>query len=166
MTVPTIPLSCALVLEDDLSVAADLCDAIESEGLPTLLVSLNDSSGAASLIRQDHLLAVAVVDVSHPRAATYAMMDLLRTEGVPTVCVSTDPSISLPGPYASLPLFTKPFDFCSLQRFLHERSSKSCICEGIDPCLYRFPDSTRDKETKAFDWSNDDDSIANHWSPL
>ncbi|RDS86685.1 hypothetical protein DWU99_05500 [Dyella psychrodurans] len=124
MAVPSIPLSCALVLEDDLPVAADLCDAIESEGLLTLLVSVNDSSGAVSLIRQDHLLAVAVVDISHPRSTTYAMMDLLRAEGVPTVCVSTDPSISLSGPYASLPLFTKPLDFCGLQRIMRDIAVK------------------------------------------
>jgi CheY-like chemotaxis protein len=120
MTDSSMALSCALVLEDDLLVAADLCNAIESEGLLTLLVSVNDAAGAASLIKQEHLLAVAVVDVSHPRNVTYAMMDILRTEGIPIVCVSTDPLVALPSPYASLPLFTKPFDLGGLQHVLRQ----------------------------------------------
>jgi len=117
-------MSCALVLEDDLMVAAGLCDVIESEGLPTLLVSGNDSVGAEALIRHGHLLAIAVVDVSRPRDMTYALLDLLRGHGIPAVCVSTTPSIEWPAPYASLPLFIKPFDMNNFRQVLREMAAE------------------------------------------
>ena len=106
-----------LVVEDDYFVAHDLATAIESCGAYVMgPVATRDQ--ALAFVKEGRRVDVAVVDVNLNGRMAYPVADALVALGVPVVFATGYAKGYLPGRYAGVPHWDKPFDTGALARFL------------------------------------------------
>ena len=106
-----------LIVEDDFFQAQDLAELMQAKGA-NVVGPVPSVEEGMSLLLQDTLPDMAILDVRLARGTVYPLAEALRTLSIPFVFATAYPDWVMPEPYEGLPHVEKPLDPRELLRVL------------------------------------------------
>jgi CheY-like chemotaxis protein len=87
---------------------------------------VNSVTDALELIEQTDRPDGAILDVALGAESSYPVADALASLGIPVLFATGHSGESLPARFKGAPTLTKPFDFETVKRAVHEMSRRVC----------------------------------------
>ncbi|WP_206860914.1 response regulator [Lysobacter changpingensis] len=112
-----------LLVEDDYLLASGLQEALELEGA-TIVGPYPDVQGALHGISQAGALDGALLDVNLGDETSFAVVEALRSRGVPMLFLTGYDDSALPAAYIDIPRCRKPVGLAELVRELNSHVAR------------------------------------------